>query len=437
VKPKITGELFTRYLAGDTTPAEEQLIAEWYASFDHLSPYFDNENSAEAIDLKAKIKTAIKSTIAGETKQASEPSLTKRTGAQELRKSILAHSRIAATILILLTAGLFWMLLKNNATNPKAIVKNAPPVNDSASIIPGANKAVLTLADGTTVVLDNAANGTLAQQNNVQVVKSKDGELKYQPAMSNGSPRAGAITYNMLSTPRGGQYMIVLPDGSKVWLNAASSIKYPTAFTDNERRVEVTGEVYFEVNSLPPPPTGGGGKKIPFIVKISTPSGAGGEVQVLGTHFNVNAYGDDGVVKTTLLEGKVKVVKRQTVRQPADETENDNRESAILKPGEQAIIASHSRLTIDDSRLTIDHSPDIESVMAWKNGLFQFNNVTIETVMRQVARWYDVQVVYERDASKDLFRGKIYRNTEMSQLLKILELSGAHFKIEGKKVIVQ
>ena len=426
MKPKITEELLTRYLAGDCTPAEEQLIAEWYASFDHLSPYFDNENSAEAIDLKAKIKTAIKSTIAGETRQASELSSTKRIGTQALRKSILAHSRIAAAILILLTAGLFWMLLKNNATNPKAIVKNAPPVNDSASIIPGANKAVLTLADGTTVVLDNAANGTLAQQNNVQVVKSKDGELKYQPAMNNGSPRAGAITYNMLSTPRGGQYMIVLPDGSKVWLNAASSIKYPTAFTGNERRVEITGEVYFEIKPLNPP--AGGGQKIPFIVDILSASGGGPgcRVEVLGTHFNVNAYGDEGVVKTTLLEGKVKVV---------------NRESAILKPGEQAIASGLSPLTPDRNRdrslLTIDHSPDIESVMAWKNGLFQFNNVTIETVMRQVARWYDIQVVYERDASRDLFRGKIYRNTDMSQLLKILELSGAHFKIDGKKVIVQ
>jgi ferric-dicitrate binding protein FerR (iron transport regulator) len=431
VEPKITEELFTRYLAGDTTPAEEQLIAEWYASFDHLSPYFDNENSTEAIDLKAKIKTAIKTTIAGETKQASEPSLTKRTG----RKSILAHSRIAAAIIILLTAGLFWMFLKNNATNQKAIVKNAPPVNDSPSIIPGANKAVLTLADGTTVVLDNAANGTLAQQNNVQVVKSKDGELEYQPAIvnrqsANGPSRreqSAMVTYNKLSTPRGGQYMIVLPDGSKVWLNAASSIKYPTAFTGNERRVEVTGEVYFEVASLTHKD---GSHKIPFVVDISPTTQAGGShIEVLGTHFNVNAYNDEGTIKTTLLEGKVKFVNRQSALNAAEG-------SVILKPGEQAIATSFSPRH-DGHTLTIDHSPDIESVMAWKNGLFQFNNVTIETVMRQVARWYDVQVVYERDASKDLFRGKIYRNTEMSQLLKILELSGAHFKIEGKKVIVQ
>ena len=436
MKPKITEELFTRYLSGHTTSAEEQLIAEWYASFDHLSPYFDNENSAEAIDLKAQIKTAIKSTIAGETKQASELSFTKHTGTQAIRKSLFAYSRVAAAILILLTAGLFWILLKNNSTTSKAIVKNAPPVNDSANITPGANKAVLTLADGTTVVLDNAANGTLAQQNNVQVVKSKDGELEYHSAI--GNKQSAMVTYNKLSTPRGGQYTITLPDGSKVWLNAASSIKYPTAFTGKERRVEITGEVYFEVAHLTHKD---GSQKIPFIVNISTPSGAGGEVEVLGTHFNVNAYNDEGAVKTTLLEGKVKVVKREIptgrdrLADGKRQNAKDKTQEIVLKPGEQAI--DHSPFTTHHSPLTIDRSPDIESVMAWKNGLFQFNNVTIETVMRQVARWYDVQVVYERDASKDLFRGKIYRNTEMGQLLKILELSGAHFKIEGKKVIVQ
>ena len=413
MKAKITEELITRYLAGQYTPAEEQLIAEWYASFEHLPPYFDNENSAEAIDLKAKTKTAIKSMIAGETKHTGKPAI---------RKSIFTYYRVAAAILIVLIAGLYWMFIKTNPTGQKAIVKNALPVNDSANITPGANKAILTLADGTTLVLDNASNGTLAQQNNVQVVKSKDGELQYQPAtMGDRLRKTGAITYNMLSTPRGGQYTIVLPDGSKVWLNAASSIKYPTAFTGNERRVEITGEVYFEVVPLPLPHS----KKIPFIVNISPTTQTGGsQIEVLGTHFNVNAYDNEGSIKTTLLEGKV------LVKSEAGSKKYDAQNSVILKPGQQAVIAA-------SSPLTIDHSPDLESVMAWKNGLFQFNNVTIETVMRQVARWYDVEVVYERDASKDLFRGKIYRNTDLSQLLKILELSGAHFKIAGKKVIVQ
>ncbi|HEX6426326.1 MAG TPA: FecR domain-containing protein [Niastella sp.] len=432
---KITEELLTRYLAGHCTPAEEQLIAEWYASFDHLSPYFENENSATAIEVKAKTKTAIKSIIAGQ-KQAGGKLLTIHVGTQTIRKRILVYSSVAAAILILLTAGLYWMLSKNSEGANKSIVKKAPPVNDTTSITPGANRAMLTLADGTVVVLDDAANGTLAQQNDVKVVKSKDGEVQYQQANGNrpsiapnsGTNRQSAIVYNMLSTPRGGQYMIVLPDGSKVWLNAASSIKYPTAFTANERRVEITGEVYFEVAPLilPTKRDGGGSQKIPFIVKIGTPAGSGGEVEVLGTHFNVNAYGDDGAVKTTLLEGSVRVKSEVG----GTKSYGSGKSSAILKPGQQALMAIHSRLTID-------HSPDIESVMAWKNGLFQFNNVTIETVMRQVARWYDVQVVFERDVSKDLFRGKIYRNTDLSQLLKILELSGAHFKMEGKKVIVQ
>jgi ferric-dicitrate binding protein FerR (iron transport regulator) len=255
-------------------------------------------------------------------------------------------------------------------------------------------------------VLDNAANGMLAQQNNVQVVKSKDGELKYQSANSDGQT---AIAYNMLSTPRGGQYRVALPDGSIVWLNAASSIRFPTAFTGNERNVEITGEAYFEVKK---------NAAMPFRVKMKN----GAVVQVLGTHFNINAYDDEESSKVTLLEGMVKVMKEERAENAKNEV--------VLKPGEQLSI-SHT------SQLSQPIPVQTDEVMAWKNGLFQFNNVTIEAVMRQVARWYDVQVVYQRDVSQELFRGKIYRNADISQLLTILELSGARFKIEGKKIIVQ
>jgi transmembrane sensor len=400
VNARISSELLTRYLAGHCTPAEEQLISEWYASFEELPPFFENEHSDAAIDLKTRTKASIQSIIANEL-----PHTTR------VRKMI-TYSSVAAAILVLLTAGLYWMLLKDGAKKNR--VAKALVHIDSANILPGANKAVLTLADGSKVVLDNAANGMLAQQNNVQVVKSKDGELKYQSLNSNGQT---AIAYNMLSTPRGGQYMIVLPDGSRVWLNAASSIKYPTVFTGNERKVEITGEVYFEVAPL----RLRSGHKMPFIVNVP----GGSQVEVLGTHFNINAYTDEEAVRTTLLEGSVKVVNGQKPR-----GKGQKGEEVILKPGQQAITSANSPLTIH-------HSPDLEQVVAWKNGLFQFNNVTIETVMRQVARWYDVQVVYERDVSQDLFRGKIYRNAAISQLLTILELGGAHFKIEGKKIIVQ
>jgi ferric-dicitrate binding protein FerR (iron transport regulator) len=388
VKTTITKELLTRYLAGHCTPAEEQLVKEWYDSFEELSPYFENENSEEAIELKTNTKATIQSIIANELPHISR-----------VRK-IISYSSVAAAILVLLMAGLYWMLSKEGAKKIK--VAKAPVYIDSTSITPGTNKAVLTLADGSKVVLDNAANGMLAQQNNVQVVKSKDGELKYQPANSNGQT---TIAYNMLLTPRGGQYRIALPDGSTVWLNAASSIRFPTAFIGNERNVEITGEAYFEVKK---------NASMPFTVKMNN----GTVVKVLGTHFNINAYDDEESIKTTLLEGSVEV------------SSIGNRQSAILNPGEQVSLSHESQLSQPIPVQT-------DEVMAWKNGLFQFNNVTIETVMRQVARWYDVQVVYERDVSQDLFRGKIYRNAAISQLLTILELGGAHFKIEGKKIIVQ
>jgi ferric-dicitrate binding protein FerR (iron transport regulator) len=392
VNTGISSILLTRYLAGHCTAAEEQQIAEWYASFEELPPYFENENSDAATALKIRAKATIQSIIDKELPHTSRV------------RRIITYSSVAAAILVLITAGFYWMLLKEGVK--KNTVAKAPVHIDSANILPGANKAVLTLADGSEVVLDNAANGMLAQQNNVQVVKSKDGELKYQSGNSDGQT---AIAYNMLSTPRGGQYKIALPDGSTVWLNAASSIRFPTAFTGNERKVEITGEAYFEVKK---------NAAMPFIVKMNN----GTIVKVLGTHFNVNAYDDEEAVKTTLLEGSVKV--------SATGPGSAGSESAILKPGEQ-ISVSHS------SQLSQPIPVQTDEVMAWKNGLFQFNNVTIETVMRQVARWYDVQVVYERDVSQELFRGKIYRNAEISQLLTILELSGAHFKIQGKKIIVQ
>jgi ferric-dicitrate binding protein FerR (iron transport regulator) len=399
VNTKITEELLNRYLAGRCTLAEEKLIADWYNSFDHLSPYFDDETCSEAIDLKAKTKTAIEAILAGQ-QQVSSVSIQIYT--QTKRRRIFAYSSAAAIIILVISV---WWMFSNDKTPTKEIVNTASGLTDTGNITPGANKAILTLADGSKVVLDNAANGMLAQQNNVQVVKSKDGELKYQPAAGNSQ---SIITYNMLSTPRGGQYMIVLPDGSKAWLNAASSIKYPTVFAGNERQVEIDGEVYFEVV----PVRSSTGRKMPFRVKINETT----QVEVLGTSFNINSYDDENVIKTTLLEGSVKVTKYAA--------------SAILKPGEQVSISQSSKLSQPIPVQT-------DQVMAWKNGLFQFNNVTIETVMRQVARWYDVQVEYERDVSRELFSGKIYRNADISQLLKILELSGAHFKTAGKKIIVQ
>lgn len=312
-----------------------------------------------------------------------------------------------AAIMLLIGAGIWFGLVRTRKTE---LVTNGTKTTPIKDVEPGGNKAILTLGDNSTIVLDNAANGRLGQEGSSMVNKTKDGELKYEPAGNTPS----AITYNTLATPRGGQYQLVLPDGSKVWLNAASSIKFPTAFAGNERKVEMTGEVYFEVAKNP---------KQPFKVFIAPQAGRPeAAVEVLGTHFNINAYDDENAMKTTLLEGKVKV---GNPRQAGADWQ-----SAILKPGEQAELTPDSRLTIHDKA-------DLESIMAWKNGLFHFENVDIKAVMRQISRWYDVEVEYKGTIKNEPLFIEIPRNTNLSDVLKVLETTAdLQLRLEGKKVIV-
>jgi ferric-dicitrate binding protein FerR (iron transport regulator) len=252
------------------------------------------------------------------------------------------------------------------------------------------------LADGSTIILDNVQNGTLAQQGNTKVIK-EDGKLAYNLT----STGINEVLYNTISTPRGGQYQVDLPDGSRVWLNAASSLHFPTAFVGKERRVEITGEAYFEVAK---------NKAQPFIVSVN-----GAEVQVLGTHFNVMAYNDENAIKTTLLEGSVKFVNGST--------------SSLLKPGQQSQLS-------ENGQVKVVSNVDVDAVTAWKNGNFDFQGEDIETVMRQLSRWYNVDVVY-RNKPDELFYAEIPRNTKLSDVLKALELTGKlRFGIEGKKIIV-
>jgi ferric-dicitrate binding protein FerR (iron transport regulator) len=280
-------------------------------------------------------------------------------------------------------------------------VRQAPA--PAADIMPGGNKAILTLGDNTTINLDDAKNGVVGQQGNTQVVKSKEGRLDYYTV----GAKASAITYNLLTTPRGGQYQLALPDGSKVWLNAASSLRYPTAFAGKERVVELHGEAYFEIAPNP---------SMPFKVAVSQQAGeAPAEIEVLGTHFNVKAYADEPAVHTTLLEGSVRVRKGRNI--------------VPLQPGQQASWNSARDVRVVPA--------DVEEAVAWKNGLFKFNEATIEDVMRQLSRWYDVEVVYTNGIPGDLFRGEIYRNVNVSKVLKVLEASGVQFKVEGKKILVQ
>ncbi len=316
-----------------------------------------------------------------------------------LRKMSWVHWAAAAVVVLLLGSGYYYFTRHNE---PQKLVALQPKkTNDIAP--PNTVNAVLTLSNGQKIVLDSTNNGVVAMQGTVNVVKLANGEIAYKGNSEN-------IEYNTLNNPRGSKVIsLILADGSKVWLNAGSTLKYPTAFVGNERKVEVTGEAYFEAAHISS--VGGShGTAMPFIVSKGET-----EVRVLGTHFNVNAYDDEKSLKVTLLEGSVKV--------------SNGNQNVLISPGEQA--------DIHDSRLTIQNNVDIEEVMAWKNGLFSYKGADVETIMRQVSRWYNVDVVFEEPVTEK-FYAQVSRNTNVSKLLKMLEATRAvHFSINGKTITVR
>lgn len=302
---------------------------------------------------------------------------------------------IAAAILVFVSVGLYFGLHKAPV---RQISNNRPLRND---IAPGGNKAILTLSNGKKIELNDIHNGLLATEHTTEIKKTADGKITY---ISAGATPEAATLYNTVSTPRGGQFGVVLPDGSKVFLNAASSLRYPTSFNGNERKVELTGEAYFEVahNAAKP-------------FKVSS---NGQTVEVLGTHFNINAYNDEATIKTTLLEGAVRISK--------------NGQQAMLKPGDQA----QSAFGASDSKITITQV-DTENAVAWKNGLFMFDGDKIEHIMRMISRWYNVDVDYNGEKPDDDFGGTVSRFNNVSEVLKTLQLTGkVHFRIENNKIIV-
>jgi len=295
----------------------------------------------------------------------------------------------AAVVPLLLSVGGYFYF--NNSQ--KQIAKIIQPAKDVAA--PKGSKAVITLSNGQNVLLDSLNNGTLATQGNVTVVKTADEKIIY-------SGTSNEVVYNTLTNPRGSNVVdITLADGSRVWLNAGSSLTYPISFAGEERKVQITGEGYFEVTH---------NSAMPFVVQKNNVN-----VQVVGTHFNVNTYEDEAEIKITLLEGSVKV--------------ENGKSSSILKPGQQANVGSE---------IKVKSHVDIEQVIAWKNGRFHFlNGTNITAIMRQVSRWYDVEVEYLGDVSNLNFSGKMSRKENASSLLEILKATGTvDFSIENNKIIV-
>lgn len=302
---------------------------------------------------------------------------------------------VAACVVLIVFTGIY-VGKRRSGSAPVVVKRDAVP----ALIVPGKSGAILTLADGSAIALDSLGNGKVASQHGADVF-IRQGKLAYAAV----GKVPDEVAYNTLSTPRGRQYHIQLPDGTEVWLNAASSIRYPTVFSGGERGVDITGEAYFEVAK---------DAARPFKVRV----GPGAEINVLGTHFNVNAYGNEPAIATTLLEGSVRF-------------RTGEGKSELLKPGQQTRYDPATR------ELTVKDDVETARVVAWKNGIFDFNNMGLREAMQQLERWYDIDVKYEKRVPNISFFGKMTKNIQLADLLTILERSKVHFQVEGRTLIVR
>ena len=412
---KSLNEFLEKYVAERYTKQEHELFMEWLktAPLNEVQHIIDKYQSitqrkqdgeiGQYADLSRRIEESIDGLQGGS--QQSKKVIT-------LWPSFKKIASVAAVFILCLFALIYFLFSPNY--EQKLVVK-AKPVLNNHKVLPGGNRAMLTLADGSSIILGSAPNGVLAKQANIDIRKATAGNIVYDA--SNTLKLGAQVLYNTITTPRGGQYKVTLSDGTKVWLNAASSLKFPAAFSAKERTVELTGEAYFEVAKLTGPLVAGHtGGRIPFKVVTARQT-----VEVLGTHFNINAYTDEATVNTTLLEGSVKVIHAET------------NSSQHLKPGQQARLRDNIRV------LNVDASDFI----AWTNGYFTFSHENIGSIMRQVSRWYDINIQYEGDITQEVFVGTISKFKDVEQVLHMLQLTGSvHFKIEndpaalGKKRII-
>lgn len=378
--------LAKKWLDGTLTAAERQEFEQWYAAFDDSEETLDRETPE---DLGKRMYQHI---IA---QRQSPP--------RNITRMSPRRWAAAAAVLLSLSFSAYLLLRPMEKGAPAITMQQTGPGED---LEPGGNRATLMLGDGSIVSLDDMEEGALKEQQGARFIKLDSGSLAYTSAQ-----QTDKVSYNTLTTPRGGQFKLMLPDSSMVYLNAASSVTFLTAFPADERRVVVTGEAYFEVKP---------DRKRPFRVVTSSATGEGQLIEVLGTHFNVNAYADEAAVTTSLLEGSVKII-------PMNGNSETETKAEVLKPGQQSLW-QNGALRVQEA--------DVFGAVAWKNGLFQFRDASLPEVMRQLSRWYDVDIVYEGEVPERTFSGKMYRNINASQALELLKFMKVNFRIEGKKIIV-
>ncbi|MGF7079319.1 FecR family protein [Mucilaginibacter sp. UYCu711] len=374
--------LLQRHLEGKATSEETAFLHAYYNVFITDKDVMELLDGHEKEKLKLAIRAAINKQIAQENKVVRLPARWPRMAA-------------AATILFVFAASLYFLLPNNAQVPPKVSALNKPVI-----IPAGSNKAILTLNNGQQISLNDASSGQLAVQGATSVRKAANGQIDYQ---TDGFITAGEGMYNTLTTPRGGQYQMILADGTKVWLNASSSIRYPVSFAGSSKReVQITGEAYFEVMH---------NARQPFRVIANDVA-----IEDLGTEFNVNAYADEPLMRTTLVSGSIKI-------------HHDGRE-ALIAPGMEALIKTA------DPTIKVNNA-DVDEAIAWKNGQTLFTNENIQTIMRQVARWYDIDIAYEGNISDRRFDGGISRKSDLSAVLKVLKLNGINYKLQGRKIIIK
>jgi ferric-dicitrate binding protein FerR (iron transport regulator) len=406
--------LLLKKLSGELKPEEALVLQEWRAHSPENAQFY--EEVLQSAGLQSRLQAFEEAAIQAAGVQAPQVTATKSVAGGRIRFLPRSWMRYAAILLLLAGTGAYLLMEQRK---PK---REMAAVTPQAEVAAAGYKATLTLSDGTTIALDSNFNGTIAQQGNASVVQTPGGEIRYE---LKGVPQ-DKVMMNTMRTPKGGQFRLTLPDGTKAWLNAASSITYPAVFVAGARNIRVSGEVYLEVAQ---------DKSQPFTVDVD----GAGKVEVLGTEFNINAYKDYGTIKTTLVNGKIRVAANSATAAAGVSGSQAAPGAVLLSPGQQAVqeVRNTGITTGAASSLQIVDGVDLPQVLAWKNGVFDFTGADFKALMREVERWYDVDVKYEGAIPEIRFKGKMDRAVQLSGVIRFLNDYGIHAQLKERTLTIK